>query len=229
MKAIIQIATPSLERSLDFYERSNFKYFKQDDKTYIHCKPFIALLNDDPYARSGIRIYDEKWERLLIDKKLEKNTTKTSEGYIIKSPEGCPMYLDTSPTYLINTPENHEHAIFGNYAGFSLESTNLNYSIDFWGIFGFEVSNGDPTQGWVELKDVNGFALSLLGYQACPHLFPIPSISYFNGGNSLAAIEKIKTQKLTILEEITRFNKEGIADNIIVMDPSGFGFFVFND
>ena len=29
--------------------------------------------------------------------------------------------------------------------------------------------------------------------------------------------------------KITQFNKEGIVDNVIIRDPGGYGFFIFND
>jgi hypothetical protein len=63
----------------------------------------------------------------------------------------------------------------------------------------------------------------------CLHLFFNPSLTYFNGGNNLAVIENIRKLGIPITEEITHFNKDGIVDNIIIRDPGGFGFFVFND
>jgi hypothetical protein len=54
-------------------------------------------------------------------------------------------------------------------------------------------------------------------------------MTYFNGGNNMAVIGKIRSARIPIAEEITHFNKEGIVDNIIIRDPGGYGFFVFND
>ncbi len=64
---------------------------------------------------------------------------------------------------------------------------------------------------------------------ACPHLFFNPSLTYFNGKNNIDIIAKIRALNISITEEITHFNKEGKVDNIIIRDPGGFGFFLFND
>jgi hypothetical protein len=42
-------------------------------------------------------------------------------------------------------------------------------------------------------------------------------------------IQKIRDLNIPITEEITAFNTECIVDNVIIRDPEGFGFFVFND
>lgn len=47
--------------------------------------------------------------------------------------------------------------------------------------------------------------------------------------SNLAIIQKIRDLQIPITEEITHFNKEGIVDNIIIRDPGGLGFFIFND
>lgn len=42
-------------------------------------------------------------------------------------------------------------------------------------------------------------------------------------------IEAVRKAGIPITEEITHFNSEGIVDNIIIRDPGGYGFYVFND
>ena len=42
-------------------------------------------------------------------------------------------------------------------------------------------------------------------------------------------IQKIRDLKIPITEEITVFNDQGVVDNIIIRDPGGLGFFIFND
>ena len=64
----------------------------------------------------------------------------------------------------------------------------------------------------------------------CPHLFFNPSLTYFNGKeNNPKVIKRLRELKITITEEITHFNDKGIADNVIICDPGGYGFFIFND
>ena len=64
---------------------------------------------------------------------------------------------------------------------------------------------------------------------SCPHLFFNPSLTYFNSGRNPEVIAGIRAAGIPISEEITIFNKEGRVDNIIIRDPGGYGFFLFND
>lgn len=229
MRTIIQAAAPTQEKSQSFYENASFKIEHSGENTYAYCNQLLLLFNDDPLARSGLRFYSDNWERILIDNHIESQMTKTDDGYIIKSPEGCTLYLDLTEAYFIDPPAKTENSLFGSYAGFSLESTNLTHSIAFWKIFDFTVTSGNPAHGYIGLTNPGGFAISIMTYQVCPHLFIIPSLSFFNSGKNLPVIEKIRENGIHILEEITRFNKEGVVDNIIIQDPGGLGFFIFND
>jgi hypothetical protein len=65
--------------------------------------------------------------------------------------------------------------------------------------------------------------------QTCPHLFFNPSLNFFNGEDNISIISKIRSLDIPITEEITHFNKENKVDNIIIRDPGGYGFFLFND
>jgi len=71
--------------------------------------------------------------------------------------------------------------------------------------------------------------VSIMKPNMCPHLFFNPSLTYFNGGKNPEIIEAIRKLDIPITEEITYFNKEGLVDNIIIRDPGGYGFFIFND
>ena len=56
-----------------------------------------------------------------------------------------------------------------------------------------------------------------------------PSLTYFNGGKNLPVIAAIREAGIPITEEITHFNEDGIVDNVILRDPGGYGFYIFND
>ena len=118
----------------------------------------------------------------------------------------------------------------GSYAGISLETPNIKQSMQLWKALGFEVSMGGIDQGWVALSNSTGDAISLMQPMSCPHLFFNPSLTYFNGKTvNPIIIQKIRDLNIPITEEITVFNKDGIADNIIIREPGGYGFFIFND
>ena len=56
-----------------------------------------------------------------------------------------------------------------------------------------------------------------------------PSLTYFNGGKNLPVNAAIREAGIPITEEITHFNEDGIVDNVILRDPGGYGFYIFND
>jgi len=120
-------------------------------------------------------------------------------------------------------------AITGQFAGISLETIDINQSIHFWQSIGYTIQSGSRDQGWLTLSNGSGVDISLMKAGSCPHLFFNPSLTYFNGAKNLAIIKQLKTLQVPITEEITHFNKEGIVDNIIIRDPGGLGFFLFND
>jgi len=128
-------------------------------------------------------------------------------------------------------PEEAENSFsaLGNFAGLSLETANPEKTIAIWNQIGFTKASGNIENGWITLTNEQGLGVSIMKMNTCPHLFFNPSFTYFNGGNNLEVIGKVRAANIPITEEITQFNNEGIADNIIIRDPGGFGFFIFND
>src|SRR5690606_15097168 len=110
----------------------------------------------------------------------------------------------------------------------TLESIGINRSFKIWELLGFKHTMGSADQGWVGFSN-DELSLSIMKPQTCPHLFFNPSLSYFNGKENLNVIQKIRDAGVSITEEITHFNKEGIVDNVIIRDPGGYGFFIFSD
>ena len=98
-----------------------------------------------------------------------------------------------------------------------------------WEAIGFSLTMGTPGDAYIVLENSDGFPVSLMQPLNCPHLFFNPSMTFFNGANNPKIIDKIREAGLPITEEITHFNKQGIVDNIIIRDPGGYGFFLFND
>ena len=88
---------------------------------------------------------------------------------------------------------------------------------------------GSAEKGWISMTNDNDFSVSLMSPNACPHSFYNPSLTYFNNKNNLSVIQKIRDLGIPIEEEITAFNPDGVADNIILRDAGGYGFFIFND
>ncbi|MDB4118217.1 hypothetical protein N9575_01590, partial [Flavobacteriaceae bacterium] len=74
-----------------------------------------------------------------------------------------------------------------------------------------------------------GQQLSIQKTNLCPHSFFNPSLTFFNGQKNKGIIDHIKQVELPIEEEVIFSAEEKIAQNIILKDPGGLGFFIFND
>lgn len=229
MKSIIQTPTNNLQNSIEFYKKLNFKIVSQSDPTLVTDGKAFIEINPDRFARAGLKLFKNSWAKEVAELQKFTHVTQTEKSYIVGSPSGTWVYLieDTAPTN--NEAQDKSFGITGNFQGLSLETTDIKRSFHFWQIFGFVKTMGDVEQGWISLEVENEITISLMKPQCCPHLFFNPSLTYFNGKNNMAVIDKIRQANIPITEEITHFNKEGIVDNIIIRDPGGYGFFIFSD
>ena len=189
----------------------------------------VIEINPDRFARAGIKLFNENWESIVDELEELVTVLRIDNGYLISGPSGVWIYLIESQEELSLDLSTISSSVLGNYAGISLETTSINSSYHMWKLLGFNQKEGDIDQGWITLRNSDGLVISLMKPFTCPHLFFNPSLTYFNGKNNLEIIEQIRSLQITITEEITHFNKEGIVDNIIIRDPGGYGFFLFND
>jgi len=231
MTSIIQTPTPNLNTSIEFYEKLNFKILSKSPTIVTDGKILIEI-NPDRLARAGMKLYRESWD--LTVSKLEQITEvhHTKEGYLFGDGTGTWVYLieNQAPAAANAFKVKENFGILGNAAGLSLESSDMNYAAKIWQILGFRKTAGDFSQGWISFENNDGMTVSLMKPGSCPHLFFNPSLSYFNGKEeNPKVISKIRKLSIPITEEITVFNEEEIVDNIIIRDPGGLGFFIFND
>lgn len=229
MASLIHTPTNSLNNSLDFYQKLKFQRLSPNGPVQFSDGQVIIEINPDRFARAGLKLISDSWGK--VAKQLEKLTTvvKTDDGYLASDPSGIWIYLVEEKG---NEPANLEGiqpSVLGNFAGLSFETTSIQASADFYNLLGFSMTMGKPSDGWVLLKNEDGMGISLMKPLMCPHLFFNPSLTYFNGKNNPEIIAQIRKLGIPISEEITHFNKEGIVDNIIIRDPGGYGFFLFND
>jgi hypothetical protein len=229
MITIIQTPTPDISKSKDFYTKLGFSILSLESPILFADGKCIIEINPDHFSRAGVKLYNISWKK-TVDK-LDKITAvqKAENGYLLSDPSGTWIYLIELETVEDFNLASISSSVLGNNAGLSLESIDINLSVKIWKSIGFTNQQGALDQGWVTLTNSDGITVSFMKPNTCPHLFFNPSLTFFNGGNNLAIIEKIRELNIPISEEITYFNKEGIVDNIIICDPGGFGFFLFND
>lgn len=228
MIPILQTPTGHLEKSIEFYTRMGFKRLPVKNRILFSEGRVLLEVNPDRMARAGIKLYkpDLKAEAALLSN--ETHVMEIDGGYLITDFCGVWIYLIEEECDLDKYLTNSSFTHAGNFAGLSLETVEYETEIRLWEILGFEYKGGGFDQGYITYQ-YEGFEVSIMRPLCCPHLFFNPSMTFFNSGKNLAVIEKLRSLEIPFEEEITAFNSEGIADNIIVRDPGGYGFFIFND
>lgn len=227
MKIIINTPCPSVEISTSFYSKLGFNLHHMEGSTLVYDQNVKIIIDHSRKARLGFRLYLDNLSESI--NKLDNDLFEIKNKIYSIDPNGIIISLHPLDEYPQNFLEADTKAITGNFAGISIESLPFKNSISFYKKLGFNISMGDGESGWIQM---NGFDidLSIMKMESCPHLFHNPSLTYFNGkeGNPLI-IEKIRNAGIEFDEEITVFNDQGIVDNVILKDPGGLGFFIFND
>lgn len=229
MDGIVQTSTADLAKSLHFYRQLNYTIVQEENPALVTDGQVWIQINADRFARTGILLYRSNWEPLIDNLKKRTTLTAIESGYLVLSPSGTWVYLIQGNSPAVQNSATVSSSDLQNFAGVSLESIDIETSLDFWQLLGFSITMGGAEQSWISLKNTTGFTLSIMKPQVCPHLFYNPSLTYFNGKNNLEIIEHLRAKSIEFTQEISHFNTEGIVDNVIIRDPFGLGFFIFND
>lgn len=227
MQASIQTPTNKITNSHNFYQQLNYTLalFSEGRNIYSDGQVLIEI-NSDRSARAGINFYQADWSSVL-EKRSSITIVEQKEGFLLCDPNGVFVQLKNGAIPDFSTTISP--STLGTFGGVSIETIDLSKSIQFWKLFGYEVIQGSLEKGWITLANKTGLDISLVKIGSCPHLFFNPGLNYFNGEKNLSIIQQIRDLGIVLTEEITHFNKEGIVDNIIIRDPGGLGFFIFND
>jgi hypothetical protein len=228
MQIAIHTPTSNLSDSIDFYARLGFQNISEGQKTLFTEGTTLIEVNPDRHARAGIKLYKPEWEAEVTQLSKLTHIEPHKEGYLLSDPSGVWIYLVSADFAMPYDLEGPSNSVLGNYAGLTFETTDLIRSSNLYESLGFKKESGDPENGFVAYS-LNGFSITLIGPGKCPHLFFNPSMTFFNGKQNPAIIQKVRDLEISITEEITHFNPDGEVDNIIIRDPGGYGFFIFND
>lgn len=178
-----------------------------------------------PAGRLGLRV----WRSALAEGAepwIERQGPVAFEGgRLLQAPSGARVeVLDGDPPALELSDRGR---VLGGFAGVSLESPSLARSLEFWGaLLGASLSAGGAEQGWVTARVEGGPDLSFMAPFACPHSFVNPSLTYFNGGRNAEVIADLERRGAPVFEVV---GGDDPAENVILREPGGVGFFVFND
>lgn len=224
----IQTPTPLKAESIQFYKKLGFRNIQCQNKELVTDGQAIIEINDDHFARPGLKFYKNSWSEEISVIHENHSILDFPGGYLTTDPNGIWIYLIES-NFKVEKSEEHSFSKLGNYAGISIETISFEKSLDFYQILGFTLAAGSTESPWMTLTHPGGMGISFMKPLNCPHLFFNPSLTYFNGASNPLVIDSIRSVGIPITEEITHFNKEGEVDNIIIRDPGGLGFFIFND
>lgn len=226
MNLCLTTPAPSPDRSAAFLTRLGFEPSAGNARLMTDGAALIDV-DPEPRARAGVRV----WRASLAEaagEALEHHGAVAFEGgKLVTAPSGVPVWvMDGAGPDLDPGPRG---ALLGQFAGVSLETPSLSRSVAFWGdLLGVQVAAGGADKGWVTLRRPGMADLSLMGPLVCPHSFANPSFTYFNGDRNPEVLESIRATGLEVFEEVGA--RDGApAENVILREPGGVGFFVFND
>lgn len=225
MKTLIQTPTNDLKNSIEFYSKLKFNIISDKDPVLVSDGKAFIQINPDRYARAGIKLFNSNWEETVNKLQQLATVVKISEGYLLTDTSGMWIYLIETDEQFELQMSDSSHSALGNYMGIGLETPEVEKSKEIWTILGFE--RNDPK--WPSYTNKDQVTVTFYEPNSCPHLFFNPSLTYFNGSDNPQVIEYIRNQNIPIAEEITYFNPNNEVDNIIIRDPGGLGFFIFND
>ncbi|MEZ4738696.1 MAG: hypothetical protein R2818_04905 [Flavobacteriales bacterium] len=224
------IITPASDPAncTDFYERCGFSIVNDASPALVTDGQVLIEVDPDRFARAGLKCFNVPASVIDALQKIAR-LHPVEGGHIVGDPNGVRVYLMTGPGPMLEF-SGKPQSILGNFAGMGIETMNMERSLAFWTTLGYTISMGKAGDAWLMLAADGCPSLSLMAPLMCPHLFFNPSLTYFNGkeGNP-KVIAAVRKAGIPITEEITHFNKDGMVDNIIIRDPGGLGFFLFND
>lgn len=229
MYSIIHTPTPDLDKSKEFYQDLGFTSVEHEHDVLFTDGLIWIVINPDRFARPGLKLIKDSWATEASILSGFENLHQIEGGYLLSDKSGVFIYLEEGSADFFEKSVGNSVSHLGNYSGISIETTDIERSMKVWQVLGFSKHSGAKDKGYVILADPKGFKISLMNPLLCPHLFLNPSMTFFNGGNNLEIINGIRSLGIPITEEITHFNQAGIADNVVLTDPGGFGIFVFND
>ncbi len=229
IRTTVLVASPDLQASLAFYKTLDFYHLQKDGRHFFLDGGVVLEVSEDKMVRSGLRLYQKSWDLEVEELKKITNVVENGSTYVFNDFCGVRIELVKEDLAIDFSSKLDHRSFLGKSAGLSLEGISISHMYQIWEILGFKKTMGDINGGWMTAVDEGNFAVSLMSLGSCPHMFYNPSLSYFNGADNMKVIGKVRKARIEITEEITVFNKVGIVDNIIIRDPGGLGFFIFND
>ncbi len=227
MQLIYYTPTPNMKKSKEYFSKLDFDLHQIGETCYAYDQQLCLCITSDKKQRPGLCFVKKSWSKELDDLRIFAKVHSVDGVHYLASPSGTWIQLREEEEFKL--PLSQKKSLLGNFAGLSVETLDIELSARIFACLGFEHSMGDLDKGWMTYTDRHDNNISLMAPFSCPHLFLNPSLTFFNGAENHRIIQALRDLSIPILEEVTAFNKNGMVDNIILSEPGGYGFFVFND
>ena len=227
MQLFLQTCTPNIQLSKNYFSALDFELKDLEGYTIAYDQQMHIMIDHNRGGRKGLTLIKENWDKEIAKITPHLRVIQKENVYYFISPSGTRFALRAEAK--IDIPVTQSKCMLGNYAGVSIETLDIESSMAVMQALGFEHNSGSMEQGWVGYTDQDQNVISLMAPFACPHLFMNPSGTFFNSGTNPKIIAEVRKKQIPIFEEITVFNSKSEVDNIIMQEPGGLGFFVFND
>ena len=217
--------TPDLACSVDWWARAGMVPIAshRDGVRVLGAGKLVVEVDPDHKARTALALYGGK----AMDASRKVPTHELADGRVVtQSPAGVRVVFSPHAGPGVG---DAEAPLFGAFVGLSMETLFVEDERRFWTALGYKVNGGSLEYGYVELVHDLWMPVSALSALACPHLFPNPGLTFFNGANNVAILRRATEAGFTPLQSVDWLGESGIVDNAIYQDPGGLGLFVYSD
>ncbi len=225
-----------LQQSLRFYEQLGYRRVSEGDAPTPHAMLTDGIvrltLREGSAWKTTLTYYVENLaERVAaFEQRGVKFEDKGDAGGRVTSatltdPNGMEVNLVEAASSEIYQPPGTPVSAAGQFGELSIETGDVQKSLDFWTRLGFEPTDymPNPPVSWGSIAD----GLLMLGIYRkghCPHTIRTPSITYFEA-DMPERIRKLKQEGMTFLEEIPGENGE--TGHAVAEAPEGQLLFLF--
>ncbi|MEQ9415542.1 MAG: hypothetical protein RIF39_17025, partial [Cyclobacteriaceae bacterium] len=161
MQSLVHTPTNDIKKSLEFYQKLEFKVVTDKTLTLVTDGKALIEINPNRFARAGVKLFKKKWTKEVTRLKKLTVVHKTKEGFLLSDASNVWIYLVEGESKIKTKPAKASYSVLGNYAGLSLESLDIVQSVAVWKALGFE-TNGSPDQGWVACKNEDDLMVNIM-------------------------------------------------------------------
>lgn len=223
--AFITHFTLRFEESKTFFTMLGCTTISSDDSSALMTDGnlYFDIRRSDRSATALSYIADGIANRVEMAVNLELQIVEQSQHHaIIREPNGLNILLVDPNMMPLKEFSRTPTSICGTFCEASLETDNLEDSIQWWHNVGFKTAAQKETRCTL---DDGKIKVGLYKRETCPHAFKNPSLAYFEPDME-RRISELKKRGIRFVQEEKEIGMEGHA---IAESPDGQYFFLFKE